>query len=286
MLEKPDWIRARVKPGSMESVSSKVCGLATVCEEASCPNINECWSRKHATFMILGRTCSRNCKFCNVTTGKPDPIDPAEPEKIATAVKELGLRHVVITSVTRDDLADGGASQFAKVIHAMREIAIGTSIELLTPDFMHKNNAEDIIIEKKPEIFGHNIETVPSVYKKVRPSGSYEKSLDLLNRVKFIDKEIFTKSAIMVGLGETMDEIESVMDDLRTAHVDFITIGQYLQPSNDHYPVKRYVHPIEYDAMKAIAYKKGFSVVCAFPLARSSYMAEEEFEKYIGSRKL
>lgn len=254
-------------------------GLNTVCEEAACPNIGECWSKKHATFMILGSVCTRACAFCNVKTGRPDKLDPHEPEKIAQATKELNLRHVVITSVDRDDLEDGGAEHFAQTISAIRKACSNTTIEILTPDFLRKN--EDITIKTiadvAPDVFNHNIETVPSLYAKIRPGARYFNSLYLLKRIKELKPGIFTKSGIMVGLGETKEEVLQVMDDLRSANVDFMTIGQYLRPTPKHAPVDRYVSEDEFEYYKKIAYVKGFLMVSSSALTRSSYHADEDF---------
>ncbi len=254
-------------------------GLNTVCQEAACPNIGECWSKKHATFMILGDTCTRACSFCNIKTGKPKEVDQSEPEKIAKAVKHLGLKHVVITSVDRDDLEDGGAFHFAQVVSKIRQYNADTTIEILTPDFLRKPSALKIIVEAKPDVFNHNLETVPSLYRKVRPGARYFNSLDLLKNVKNADYEIFTKSGLMVGLGETEDEILQVMDDMRVANVDFITIGQYLQPTPNHYPVKEYVSEEKFKFYETQAKAKGFFMVSASALTRSSYHAGDDFAK-------
>ena len=284
---KPDWIRVKapVLPGyvtTREIVRAK--GLHTVCEEAGCPNIGECWEKKHATFMIMGDTCTRACAFCNVKTGLPLPLDPAEPGHVAEATAKLGLAHVVITSVDRDDLADGGAAHFAAVIGAVRAHCPRTTIEVLTPDFLRKVGALEAVIAAKPDVFNHNLETVPSNYLTVRPGARYFASLHLLQRAKELDPSLFTKSGIMVGLGEERNEILQVMDDLRAADVDFLTIGQYLQPSRKHHPVMRYLPPEEFKALETIAYAKGFAMVSASPLTRSSHHAGEDFAQLRAQR--
>ena len=251
--------------------------LYTVCQEASCPNITECWSKRHATFMIMGDICTRACSFCNVKTGKPTFLDPLEPSKIALATKELNLKHVVITSVDRDDLEDGGANHFSKVIIETRKMNKKTTIEVLTPDFLRKGESYKVVVNANPDVFNHNIETVPSLYREVRPGSRYFASVDLLKSVKKINKKIFTKSGIMLGLGETKNEVLQVMDDLLSANVDFLTIGQYLQPSVKHYPLMRYVHPEEFQKLKELALSKGFLIVASSPLTRSSYHADEDF---------
>ena len=253
--------------------------LNTVCVEAACPNIAECWAQKHATFMILGSVCTRACAFCNVATGKPDLLDPHEPERVGQAVKDLGLRHIVITSVDRDDLEDGGANHFAQTIAEIRKNCPKTTIEILTPDFLRKDEklSVEVVVKAKPDVFNHNIETVPSLYNKIRPGARYFNSLYLLKRVKELDKTIFTKSGIMVGLGETKEEVLQVMDDLRSANVDFMTIGQYLRPTPKHAEVMRYVQPEEFDYYKKMAYIKGFKMVASSALTRSSYHADEDF---------
>ena len=280
--KKPDWIRSKLT-NSKEFFLTKTIvnnnNLVTVCQEANCPNITECWSKKHATFMIMGDTCTRACAFCDVKTGVPGNLDPLEPVKIAEAVKKLNLKHVVITSVDRDDLDDGGSKHFFDVINQTRKSNPKTTIEVLTPDFLRKGEAYKKVIDAKPDVFNHNIETVPSLYLKVRPGSRYFASLELLKNAKKIDKNIFTKSGIMVGLGETRDEILQVMDDLRAADVDFITIGQYLQPSVKHYPLDRYYTPKEFDDLGTIAKAKGFLLVSSSPLTRSSYHADEDFAK-------
>jgi lipoic acid synthetase len=279
---KPDWIRVKapVSPGYVETRDIvRRNGLHTVCEEAGCPNIGECWDKKHATFMIMGDTCTRACAFCNVKTGLPSALDPAEAAHVADATKKLGLAHVVITSVDRDDLDDGGAAHFAAVIRAIRERCAGTTIEVLTPDFLRKARAVETVVAAKPDVFNHNLETVPSKYLTVRPGARYFASVQLLQRAKELDPEIFTKSGIMVGLGEERNEVLQVMDDLRAADVDFLTIGQYLQPSRKHHPVMRFVPPDEFKALATIAYAKGFTFISASPLTRSSHHAGEDFAR-------
>jgi lipoyl synthase len=284
---KPDWIRVRA-PGSPEWAETnrivKENKLVTVCEEAGCPNIGECWSKKHATFMIMGDTCTRACAFCNVKTGMPDALDPHEAENVAVAVEKLGLSHVVITSVDRDDLADGGAQHFADVILAIRRRSPKTTIEILTPDFLRKPGALDIVVAARPDVFNHNLETVPSNYLTVRPGARYFHSLRLLQRVKEIDPSIFTKSGIMVGLGEERNEVLQLMDDLRSADVDFITIGQYLQPTKKHHAVIRFVSPDEFKGYETVAYTKGFHMVSSSPLTRSSHHAGEDFARLKAAR--
>ena len=278
--KKPEWIRSKLS-NSKEFFLTKTIvnnnNLVTVCQEANCPNITECWSKRHATFMIMGDTCTRACAFCDVKTGVPGKLDQLEPVKIAEAVKKLNLRHVVITSVDRDDLEDGGSNHFFEVINQTRKTNPNTTIEVLTPDFLRKGDAYKKVLEAKPDVFNHNIETVPSLYLKVRPGSRYFASLELLKNAKLLDKNIFTKSGIMVGLGETRDEILQVMDDLRAADVDFLTIGQYLQPSTKHYPLDRYYDPKEFDDLGIIAKAKGFLLVSSSPLTRSSYHADEDF---------
>ena len=278
--KKPIWIRTKITNTqnyfkTQEIINKKK--LHTVCQEASCPNISECWSKRHATFMIMGDVCTRACSFCNVKTGKPTFLDPLEPLKIAQATKELNLKHVVITSVDRDDLYDGGANHFSKVILETRKINKKTTIEVLTPDFLRKGDSYKTVIEANPDVFNHNIETVPRLYRKVRPGSRYFVSVDLLKSAKKINNKIFTKSGIMLGLGETIDEVLQVMDDLLSANVDFLTIGQYLQPSVKHYPLSRYVHPEEFEKLKELALSKGFLIVSSSPLTRSSYHADEDF---------
>ena len=280
--KKPNWIKTKILNTqnyfkTKEIINKKK--LHTVCQEASCPNISECWSKRHATFMIMGDTCTRACSFCDVKTGKPTFLDPLEPLKIAQATKELNLKHVVITSVDRDDLEDGGANHFAKVILETRKINRKTTIEVLTPDFLRKGKAYKQVVNASPDVFNHNIETVPSLYRNVRPGSRYFASVHLLKSVKEINKTIFTKSGIMLGLGETKDEVIQVMEDLLTANVDFLTIGQYLQPSVRHYPLKRYVHPDEFQELKGLALSKGFLIVSSSPLTRSSYHADKDFSE-------
>ncbi len=284
---KADWIRVKapVSPGYMETRRIvRENGLHTVCEEAGCPNIGECWEKKHATFMIMGDTCTRACAFCNVKTGLPAALDEAEPEHVAAATQKLGLSHVVVTSVDRDDLGDGGAAHFAAVIGAIRARCPGTTIEVLTPDFLRKTDAVETVVAARPDIFNHNLETVPAKYLTVRPGARYFASVRLLQRVKELDSAMFTKSGIMVGLGETRDEILQVIDDLRAADVDFITIGQYLQPSRKHHAVVRYVPPDEFETLKTIASAKGFLMVSASPLTRSSHHAGEDFARLRAAR--
>jgi len=278
--KKPKWIRSKILDTQSYFETKKIVNekkIFTVCQEASCPNISECWSKKHATFMIMGDTCTRACSFCNVKTGKPSYLDILEPLKIAQATKELNLKHVVITSVDRDDLDDGGAKHFSKVILETKKINKNTTIEVLTPDFLRKGDSYKKIVDANPDVFNHNIETVPSLYRKVRPGSRYFASLNLLKSVKEINKTIFTKSGIMLGLGEKQDEVIQVMDDLLSANVDFLTIGQYLQPSTKHYPLDRYLHPEEFDKFKELALAKGFLIVASSPLTRSSYHADENF---------
>ena len=278
--KKPNWIRTRIFDTQNYFKTKKIINkkkLYTVCEEASCPNISECWSKQHATFMIMGDTCTRACSFCNVKTGKPTFLDPLEPSKIALATKELNLKHVVITSVDRDDLKDGGANHFSKVILETRKMNKKTTIEVLTPDFLRKGKAYKEVVNANPDVFNHNIETVPRLYRSVRPGSRYIASINLLKKVKEMKKTIFTKSGIMLGLGETQDEIHQVMEDLLSAKVDFLTIGQYLQPSVKHYPLQRYVHPDKFQELKELATTKGFLMVASSPLTRSSYHADEDF---------
>ena len=278
--KKPDWIKSKLlntKEFFLTKTIVNQNNLVTVCQEANCPNITECWSKRHATFLIMGDTCTRACAFCDVITGKPKPLDIFEPHKIANAVKKLNLKHTVITSVDRDDLNDGGANHFYEVITETRKINPSTTIEVLTPDFLRKGESYKKVIEADPDVFNHNIETVPGLYRKVRPGSRYFASVELLHNVKKINKNIFTKSGIMVGLGEKKDEILQVMDDLRSADVDFLTIGQYLQPSAKHHPLDRYYKPEEFDELKSIAISKGFLLVSSSPLTRSSYHADEDF---------
>jgi lipoic acid synthetase len=280
--KKPEWIRSKIIDSQVFFKTKEIVNknnLNTVCQEANCPNITECWSKKHATFMIMGDTCTRGCAFCDVKTGKPNKLDIFEPIKISKAVKELNLNHVVITSVDRDDLDDGGANHFKNVVLETKKNNPRTTIEVLTPDFLRKGNAFKKIVESSPDVFNHNIETVPSLYLTVRPGSRYFASVKLLESVKKMKPNIFTKSGLMVGLGETKEEIIQVMDDLRTADVDFLTVGQYLQPSPKHYPLKRYYKPHEFVELKNIAYSKGFLLVASSPLTRSSYHADEDFKK-------
>ena len=286
-LKKPDWIRVKapVSPGYLATRAIvRANGLHTVCEEAGCPNIGECWDKKHATFMIMGDTCTRACAFCNVRTGLPGPLDPEEPARVAEATVSLELAHVVVTSVDRDDLDDGGAGHFAQVIRAIRARCPQTTIEVLTPDFLRKDGAVETVIVAKPDVFNHNLETVPSKYLTVRPGARYFASIRLLQRAKEIDPTVFTKSGIMVGLGEERNEVLQVMDDLRTAGVDFLTMGQYLQPTRKHHEVVRFVPPGEFKAYEAIAYAKGFLMVSASPLTRSSHHAGEDFARLRAAR--
>ncbi len=288
VLRKPDWIRVRA-PGS--NVYGETEGImrenrvVTVCEEAGCPNIGECWSQKHAAMMILGDTCTRACAFCNVRTGKPGPIDPEEPVNVAKSVAALGLNHVVITSVDRDDLDDGGAEHFARTIKAIRKYAPGTTVEVLTPDFLRKEGALKVVVAAKPDVFNHNLETVPSKYLTVRPGARYFHSMRLLQQVKELDPTMFTKSGIMVGFGETRNEILQLMDDLRVADVDFLTIGQYLQPTRKHHAVMRFIPPDEFKSLETSAYSKGFLLVSASPLTRSSHHAGDNFAKLQANRR-
>ena len=285
--KKPEWIRSKIIDSKVFFQTKQVVNknnLVTVCQEANCPNITECWSKKHATFMIMGDTCTRACAFCDVKTGKPTNLDIFEPAKISTAVKSLNLKHVVITSVDRDDLEDGGSEHFYKVVKATREKNPTTSIEVLTPDFLRKGEAYKKILKADLDVFNHNIETVPRLYTKVRPGARYFASLELLKNAKLFHKKVFTKSGIMVGLGETKEEVIQVMDDLRSAEVDFITIGQYLQPSTKHHPLERYYHPDEFKEFENIAKIKGFLLVSSSPLTRSSYHADEDFKKLQDTR--
>jgi len=287
-LKKPDWIRVKapVSKGYAETQAIvRANGLHTVCEEAGCPNIGECWDKKHATFMIMGDTCTRACAFCNVKTGLPGPLDAAEPARVAQATAKLGLKHVVVTSVDRDDLDDGGAAHFAAVIGAIRAQCPGTTIEVLTPDFLRKQGALETVVGAKPDVFNHNLETVPSKYLAVRPGARYFASLRLLQQVKEIDPAMFTKSGIMVGLGEVRSEILQVMDDLRAADVDFLTIGQYLAPTRKHHPVVGFVPPNEFKDYETIAYAKGFLMVSSSPLTRSSHHAGDDFARLKAARE-
>jgi lipoic acid synthetase len=285
--KKPDWIRVKapVSRGFGETAAIvRANGLHTVCEEAGCPNIGECWEKKHATFMIMGDTCTRACAFCNVRTGMPGALDPLEPRNVAEATAKLGLNHIVVTSVDRDDLDDGGAEHFAQTIRAIRELCPQTTIEVLTPDFLRKDGAIETVAAAKPDVFNHNLETVASRYLTVRPGARYFHSIRLLQQVKEIDPEMFTKSGIMVGLGEERNEVLQLMDDLRSADVDFLTIGQYLQPTRKHHEVVRYVTPDEFKAYEAMAYAKGFLMVSSSPLTRSSHHAGDDFARLRAAR--
>jgi len=287
--KKPNWIRSKLINSREFFLTKSIVNqnnLVTVCQEANCPNITECWSKRHATFMIMGDTCTRACAFCDVKTGKPNKLDPLEPKKISLAVKKLNLRHVVITSVDRDDLEDGGSHHFYETIIQTRKENPETTIEVLTPDFLRKGNAFKKVLDARPDVFNHNIETVPSLYLKVRPGSRYFSSLELLKNAKTIDENIFTKSGIMVGMGESKDEVLQVMDDLRSAKVDFLTIGQYLQPSVQHFPLIRYYDPKEFKDLETIAKAKGFLLVSSSPLTRSSYHADEDFALLKKNRKL
>ena len=286
-LRKPDWIRVRASSSPIYAETRDIVRahkLTTVCEEASCPNIGECWSQRHATMMIMGDTCTRACSFCNVRTGLPGALDASEPARVADAVAKLGLAHIVITSVDRDDLDDGGAAHFASTIRAIRATAPGATVEVLTPDFLRKDGALEMVVEARPDVFNHNLETVPGRYLRIRPGARYFHSLRLLQRVKELDKAMFTKSGIMVGLGETRDEVLQVMDDLRSANVDFLTIGQYLQPTKKHAEVKSFVTPEDFKAYETVAYAKGFLLVSATPLTRSSHHAGEDFARLRSAR--
>jgi len=285
--KKPDWIRVKAPVSAGYFATQKIMrdnGLHTVCEEAGCPNIGECWEKKHATFMIMGDTCTRACAFCNVKTGLPGALDASESGHVADATAKLGLAHIVVTSVDRDDLPDGGARHFAETIHAIRERCPQTTIEVLTPDFLRKDGALEIVVEAKPDVFNHNLETVPSLYLTVRPGARYFHSLRLLQRVKELNPAMFTKSGIMVGLGEERNEVLQVMDDMRSAQVDFLTIGQYLQPTRKHHEVKRFVPPDEFKSLETIAYTKGFLMVASSPLTRSSHHAGDDFARLKAAR--
>jgi lipoic acid synthetase len=286
--KKPDWIRVKapISRGYDETRAIvRANGLHTVCEEAGCPNIGECWDKKHATFMLMGDTCTRACAFCNVKTGLPGPLDPGEPDRVAEATEKLCLKHVVVTSVDRDDLDDGGAAHFAGVVGAIRARCPATTIEVLTPDFLRKDGAVEKVVAARPDVFNHNLETVPSKYLAVRPGARYFTSIRLLQHVKELDPAMFTKSGLMVGLGEERHEILQVMDDLRAADVDFLTIGQYLQPTRKHHPVVRFVPPGEFEAYETIAYAKGFAMVSSSPLTRSSHHAGEDFARLRAARQ-
>jgi lipoic acid synthetase len=284
---KPAWLRVRA-PGSPGYAATRATvrehGLVTVCEEAGCPNIGECWEKSHATMMIMGEVCTRACGFCNVATGKPAPLDPTEPARVAEAVAKMGLKHVVITSVDRDDLDDGGARHFAATVAAIRAAAPAATVEILTPDFLRKTGAAEIAIASRPDVFNHNLETVPRLYHAIRPGARYYASLRLLERAKEFDPAQFTKSGLMLGLGESRDEVLQVMDDMRCAGVDFLTLGQYLQPSRKHAAVERFVPPDEFEALAVIAYAKGFAMVASSPLTRSSHHAGEDFERLRAAR--
>ena len=284
---KPDWIRVRAPNHPVYHETRALMRenrLVTVCEEAACPNIGECWSQRHATMMIMGDTCTRACSFCNVRTGQPEALDADEPRRVADAVAKLGLRHVVITSVDRDDLRDGGAAHFAAVIRALRDAAPGTTVEVLTPDFLRKPGGLEVVAEARPDVFNHNLETVPRLYPTIRPGARYYQSLRLLDRVKMVDPTIFTKSGLMLGLGEQRAEVMQVMDDLRVADVDFLTLGQYLQPTVKHAAVDRFVPPDEFADYAAMARSKGFLMVSATPLTRSSYHADADFDQLRAAR--
>ncbi len=279
---RPSWLKVRISPNAIADETAAIVrrhGLHTVCEEAGCPNIGECWSQRHATMMIMGDTCTRACAFCNVRTGRPAPLDPSEPENVAMAVAQLRLRHVVVTSVDRDDLDDGGAEHFARTIHAIRRTSPDTTIEVLTPDFFRKNGAIETVIAARPDVFNHNLETVPSLYLRVRPGARYFHSLRLLQRAKELAPGMFTKSGLMLGLGEARDEILQVMDDLRSADVDFMTIGQYLQPTSKHHAIARFVQPDEFESYRSLGMAKGFLLVSSSPLTRSSHHADADFAR-------
>ena len=285
--KKPEWIRVKAPVSEGYFATQKIMrdnGLHTVCEEAGCPNIGECWEKKHATFMIMGDTCTRACAFCNVKTGLPGALDASEPSHVADATAKLGLAHIVVTSVDRDDLPDGGARHFAETVRAIRERCPQTTIEVLTPDFLRKDGALEVVVEAKPDVFNHNLETVPSLYLTVRPGARYFHSLRLLQRAKELDPAMFTKSGIMVGLGEDRSEVLQVMDDMRSAQVDFLTIGQYLQPTRKHHEVKRFVPPDEFRSLETMAYTKGFLMVASSPLTRSSHHAGDDFARLKAAR--
>ncbi|AQS41529.1 MAG: Lipoyl synthase [Candidatus Tokpelaia hoelldobleri] len=288
VLKKPDWIRVKAPTSKIYAETRDIVRtnkLVTVCEEAGCPNMGECWHQRHASFMIMGEICTRACAFCNVATGIPLPLDPHEPERVAKAVEQMGLKHVVVTSVDRDDLADGGAQHFADVIHAIRALTPQTTIEVLTPDFRHKDGALETVVAAKPDVFNHNLETVPSKYLTVRPGARYFHSIRLLQRVKELDPSMFTKSGIMVGLGEERNEVLQLMDDLRAADVDFMTIGQYLQPTRKHHAVMRFVTPEEFASYATIGKTKGFLHMASSPLTRSSHHAGDDFEQLKAARE-
>jgi lipoic acid synthetase len=288
LLRKPDWIRVKAPGSAIYSETQKIVRenkLVTVCEEAGCPNIGECWSKKHATFMVMGDTCTRACAFCNVKTGLPEALDMTEPARVADAVARMGLAHSVITSVDRDDLADGGAGHIAQTVLAIRAASPLTTIEVLTPDFLKKDGALEQVVEARPDVFNHNLETVPALYLKIRPGARYFHSLRLLQRVKELDPNMFTKSGIMVGLGETREQVMQVMDDMRSAGIDFITIGQYLQPTRKHAAIDRFVTPEEFKSYETTAYAKGFLMVSSSPLTRSSHHAGEDFQRLAAARR-
>ena len=288
VLRKPKWIRVKAPNSAAYAETRKLMRdkkLATVCEEASCPNIGECWSNKHATVMILGEICTRACAFCNVTTGKPTGVDAMEPENTGIVAREMGARHMVITSVDRDDLPDGGAEQFAKSILKVRELSPTTTVEVLTPDFRGKEGALETVINAGPDVFNHNLETVPRIYRAIRPGADYNHSLSILKRAKEIDPHVFTKSGIMVGLGETSSEVFAVMDDMRKANIDFMTIGQYLAPTPKHAAIERFVTPDEFAEYKRVGMQKGFLLVSSTPLTRSSYHADADFAQLKAARE-
>lgn len=288
VMRKPDWIRVRAPTSAAFHETRRIVRdnhLVTVCEEAGCPNIGECWSKKHATFMLMGEVCTRACAFCNVRTGLPEPLDDAEPDSVADAVARMELAHSVITSVDRDDLPDGGARHIARTITAIRARSPATTVEVLTPDFLRKDGALETVVEARPDVFNHNLETVPRLYLKIRPGARYFHSLRLLQRAKELDPSLFTKSGIMVGLSETRDEILQVMDDLRSADVDFLTIGQYLQPTRKHAALDRFVTPDEFKGLESVAYSKGFLMVSASPLTRSSHHAGDDFARLKAARE-
>ncbi len=287
LLRKPEWIRVKAPGSPIYAETQKIVRenkLVTVCEEAGCPNIGECWSKKHATFMVMGDTCTRACAFCNVKTGLPEALDMGEPERVADAVARMGLMHSVITSVDRDDLADGGAGHIAQTVLAIRRYSPATTIEVLTPDFLKKDGALEMVVNAKPDVFNHNLETVPGLYLRIRPGARYFHSLRLLERVKELDPQMFTKSGIMVGLGETREQVMQVMDDMRSAGIDFITIGQYLQPTRKHAAIDRFVTPDEFKSYETLAYSKGFLMVSSSPLTRSSHHAGDDFAKLRAAR--
>ncbi|MEE2698882.1 MAG: lipoyl synthase [Pseudomonadota bacterium] len=288
ILEKPDWIRVKAPTslGYFQTVKlMRENNLHTVCEEAACPNIGECWSRKHATVMILGNICTRSCAFCNVSTGKPSKVDELEPDNLAKSVAKMDMKHIVITSVDRDDLIDGGANQFVKCITRLREVSPKTTIEILVPDFRKKTGALEAVVSARPDVFNHNLETVPRLYSSIRPGAQYDHSLDVLDQAKKLEPKVFTKSGIMVGLGETTEEILSVMDDLRNSNVDFLTIGQYLAPTRRHAAVHRFVSPEEFNFLKSEGIKRGFALIASSPLTRSSYHADRDFEDLVQTRR-